>query len=126
MVEIGSLFQHKNSRMLCVDGHKRTGSDRWDSAHEDDGDWEVGNGKAQRTKKHDEWYCTRASIAMIVDYQGGALSQDRISYHEYDSSSPEGELGHGRGMWPDELCTWDWGAVGDNDLFTWAMTAGPP
>ncbi len=117
-------LQHKDSLMLCVDGHHRTGQDRWDSAHEDDGDWVAGNGNAIRSNAHDENYCTRASISVIVDYHGGSLSQDRISYYKYDGGPPEGDLGHGLGLWPDELCTWGTGTAGDDDVFTWAMNGG--
>ena len=117
-------LQHKDSLMLCVDGHHRTGQDRWDSAHEDDGDWEVGNGNPLRSNAHDNNYCTRASISVIADYHGGSLSQDRISYYKYDGGPPEGDLGHGLGLWPDEMCTWGTGTAGDDDVFTWAMNGG--
>ena len=117
-------LQHKDSRMLCVDGHRLDGHDRWDSAHEDDGDWTVGNGNALNSTLHDNWYCTRASISMIVDYHGGSLSQDRIAYHKYDGGPPEGDLGHGIGMWPDKRCTWGTGVINDDDVFTWAMNGG--
>jgi len=98
-------LQHKDSLMLCFDGQHRTGQDRWDSAHEDDGDWEVGNGNPLRSNAHDNNYCTCASISVIVDYHGGSLSQDRISYYKYDGGPPEGNLGHGLGLWPDQMCT---------------------
>ena len=117
-------LQHKDSLMLCFDGQHRTGQDRWDSAHEDDGDWEVGNGNPLRSNAHDNNYCTCASISVIVDYHGGSLSQDRISYYKYDGGPPEGDLGHGLGLWPDELCTWGTGTAGDDDVFTWAMNGG--
>ncbi len=124
---ITPLLQHKDSNMICIDGepfisgHNRTGTDRWDSAHEDDDDWEVGNGTPLRKNLHDEHYCTRASIAMIVSYYGGKLSQDRISYHKYGGGDLEGDLGHGLGLWPDELCTTGNGVIGEDDVFTWAM-----
>lgn len=124
LLGVTAQLQHKDSRMLCVDGHNRTGQNRWDSAHEDDGDWIVGNGTALRSNAHDNMYCTRASISMIVDYHGGSLSQDRISYYKYDGGPPEGDLGHGQGLWPDELCTWGSGTAGDDDVFTWAMDGG--
>jgi Mg-chelatase subunit ChlD len=124
LLGITPQFQHKDSRMLCVDGHHRTGQDRWDSAHEDDGDWNAGNGNAIRSTPHDNMYCTRAAISMIVDFYGGSLSQDRISYYHYDNPSPEDDLGHGKGLWPDERCTWGSGVVGDDDVFTWAMDGG--
>lgn len=115
------LLQHKDSNMICVDGHKRDALDRWDSAHEDDGDWEVGNGNPLRGNSHDDNYCTRAAIAMIVSYYGGNLSQDRISYHKYGGGVPEDDLGHSEGLWPDQLCTTNNGVIGEDDVLTWAM-----
>ena len=107
-------LQHKDSRMLCVDGHHRDGTDRWDQAHEI-------TGTPQRSTLHDNWYCTRASIAMIVEYHAGSLSQDRISYYNYGGGDPEGDLGHGIGMWPDELCTKGTSNWGRGDVFSWTM-----
>ena len=62
-------------------------------------------------------YCTRASISMLVAYQGGNLSMDYISYFYYGEGAPEGDLGHGQGMWPNgNLAT---GA--GKKAFDWAM-----
>jgi len=110
-------LQHKDTRMLCLDGHNETGQHRWDSAHENDGDWTVGNGTPIRGCRHDDNYCTRASISMIVAYHGGDLSQDRISYYEYGGGAPEGDLGCGIGLWPNEHSTWGTG----KNVFDWAM-----
>ncbi|MGD2156544.1 MAG: lamin tail domain-containing protein, partial [Anaerolineales bacterium] len=121
VLNVTPQLQHKDSRMLCVDGHQRTGNDRWDSAHENDGDWVIGNGTALRTNPHDDNYCTRASISMVVDFHGGSLSQDRISYYHYDGGPPEGDLGHGIGLWPDQMCTFNTGTAGDDDVLRWAM-----
>jgi len=109
--------QHKDTRMLCLDGHNETGQHRWDSAHENDGDWIVGNGTPIRGCRHDDHYCTRASIAMIVAYHGGNLSQDRISYYAYGKGAPEGDLGCGSGLWPNKLSSWGTG----KNVFDWAM-----
>ena len=110
-------LQHKDTRMLCLDGHNETGQHRWDSAHEDDGDWTVGNGTPVRGEPHDDKYCTRASISMIVAYHGGNLSQDRISYYAYGGGAAEGDLGCGRGLWPNQHSTWGTG----KNVFDWAM-----
>ena len=103
--------------MLNLDGDPETGSGRWDSAHESDGDWIVGNGTPLRATALDDKYCTRAAIAMIVGYWGGSLSQDRISYAAYGGGDPEADLGRGRGLWPNALKTH---ATGKN-IFDWAM-----
>ncbi len=110
-------LQHKDTRMLCLDGCPETGQGRWDSAHETDGDWTVGNGTPVRANDHDNMYCTRASISMIVAYHGGNLSQDRISYYAYGGGAPEDDLGHGVGLWPNQQSTWGTG----KNVFDWAM-----
>lgn len=98
-------LQHKDTRMLDLDGSSETGPGRWDSAHETDGDLIVGNGTPVRANNLDNMYCTRASISMIVAYHGGNLSQDRIAYFGYGGGPPEGDLGHGVGLWPNQLAT---------------------
>ncbi|NOZ28107.1 MAG: VWA domain-containing protein [Chloroflexi bacterium] len=115
-------LQHKDSRMICLDGHDETGQHRWDSAHEDDGDWTVGNGNAVRGEPHDDMYCTRAAISMIVDYFGGHLSQDRISYFHFGGGAPEDDLGHGTGLWPCESGSWGTGDC----VFGWALNGTAP
>ena len=91
--------------MLCLDGDPELGISRWDSAHEADADLIVGNGAPRRGNPHGDWYCTRASISMIADYYGSNLSQDRISFYAYGGGVPEGDLGHGVGLWPNQGCT---------------------
>jgi len=115
-------LQHKDSRMICLDGHNETGQHRWDSAHEDDGDWIVGNGNPVRGEPHDDWYCTRAAISMIVDYFGGHLSQDRISYFHFGGGTPDGDMGHGIGLWPCESGSWGTGDC----VFGWALNGTAP
>ncbi len=117
VLNVALLLQHKDTHMLDLDGDPETGSGRWDSAHESDGDWTVGNGTPLRATALDDKYCTRAAIAMIVGYWGGSLSQDRISYAAFGGEDPEGDLGRGRGLWPNELKI---RATGKN-IFDWAM-----
>ncbi|MCB0114354.1 MAG: hypothetical protein KDD84_09700, partial [Caldilineaceae bacterium] len=110
-------LQHKDTRMLCLDGDPEFGIYRWDSAHEIDGDLIVGDASPVRGSPHDDWYCTRASISMIADYHGSKLSQDRISYYAYGGGVPEGDLGHGIGLWPNQGCT----QGGGKNVMWWAM-----
>ena len=117
MLNVTPRLQHKDTRMLNMDGDQETGQGRWDSAHEVDGDWTVDNGTAVRATDLDNWYCTRASISMIVAYHGGNLSQDRISYEGYGGAAPEGDLGHAKGMWPNQNATQGNGT----NVFDWAM-----
>lgn len=83
------IIQHKDTGMLCLDGCPEGGEDRWDIEHT------VAN-------DHDDWYCARASIAMAAQHFGGNLSQDYISYYAYGQGEPEDDLGHRRGLWPND------------------------
>ncbi len=94
ILPIGWQLQHKDTQMLYLDGMPELGQARWDSAHEDDGDWIVGNGTPVRVHRLDHNYCVRASLAMLASYYGGALSQDRISFEIYGTGPPEGDLGY--------------------------------
>jgi formylglycine-generating enzyme required for sulfatase activity len=117
LLSVTPLLQHKDTHMLNLDGDPETGRGRWDSAHETDADWIVGNGAPVRATKLDTSYCTRAAMAMIVAYHTGHLSQDRISYEEYGGGDPWGDLGHGIGMWPNSLKLHGTG----KNVFDWAM-----
>jgi len=92
---IEPLFQHKDTRMLCLRGCNLTGNHAWDAAHE------VSNSSDVASCDHCKWYCVVASIAMIASYFGGNLSQDRITnylYREVLHNSPETDLAHGWGL----------------------------
>jgi hypothetical protein len=54
---------------------------------------------------------------MIVKHHGGDLFQDRISYFYYGGGPPEGDLGNGRGAWPNGNLTSGTG----RKIFDWAM-----
>lgn len=108
-------IQHKDSKLLDIGGGPNNiigntnpgdrrypiGS-RWDGEHIDQ------NGKPKFSwNGMDNWYCVRASTAMLAAYYGGDLSQDRISYYvfeEWSGSSvagqdkPEHDLGFGSGI----------------------------
>jgi formylglycine-generating enzyme required for sulfatase activity len=121
VLSVDGMLQHKDTRMLNLDWDTEYGLGRWDSAHESDGDWNVGNGVPVRAGRIDDSYCVRASIAMIVSYYGGDLSQDRISYEQFGSFgvAPQGDLGAGHTMWPNEQSTQGSG----RNIFDWAMDA---
>ncbi|MBI3960602.1 MAG: hypothetical protein HY328_17465, partial [Chloroflexi bacterium] len=120
VLNVTPQLQHKDTRMMCLDGDPEFGIHRWDSAHEADGDLVVGNGAPRRGNPHGDWYCTRASISMIADFYGSKLSQDRISYYAYGGGAPEGDLGHGIGLWPNQGCT----QGGGKNVMWWAMNNG--
>ena len=87
---IGAIQQHKDTPMLCLDGCPEHGGAGWDKEHTA---WNA----------HDRMYCTRASIAMAAKHFAGNLSQDYISYYAYGRGEPEGDLGHGKGLWPNDV-----------------------
>lgn len=123
ILNIPPILQHKDTMMLSIGGMLSYGitetgrGTRWDTAHEDDDDWIIGNNPPIRGSIMDDNFCTRASISMIVNYFGGQLSQDRISFYEYGRGTPEVDLGEGSGMWPNELKTQGNG----QNVFDWAM-----
>ena len=117
LLNVTPKLQHKDTHTLNLDGDPEIGQSRWDSAHETDGDWTVGNGTPVRVSPLDNMYCTRASISMIVAYHGGNLSMDYISYWYHGEGEPEGDLGHGLGMWPNGNLA----AGTGKKAFDWAM-----
>lgn len=117
LLPITPKLQHKDTHTLNLDGDPETGQSRWDSSHENDGDWTIGNGTPVRVSPLDNMYCTRAAISMIVAYFGGNLSMDHISFFYYGGGEPEGDLGHGKGMWPNGNLA----AGTGKKAFNWAM-----
>lgn len=117
LLPVTPKLQHKDTHTLNLDGDPEYGQSRWDSSHETDGDWTIGNGTPVRVSPLDNMYCTRAAISMIVAYFGGNLSMDYISYFYYGGGEPEGDLGHGKGMWPNGNLA----AGTGKKAFDWAM-----
>jgi formylglycine-generating enzyme required for sulfatase activity len=121
--------QHKDTLMLDLDGslecqepvtssNKKQCQQRWDAAHEDDGNSTIGDGRPIIANALDKNYCVRASLSMMVSYYGRSLSQDRISYEIFKSTgegTPILDLGHGRGMNGDQLTS----------AFKWAIGTDP-
>lgn len=108
-------LQHKDTRMLDLEGSPEFGVARWDSAHEDDGDWIVGNGDPRIANQLDQMYCVRAVTSMLAAYYGGNLSQDRISYEFFKDgrAGPDTDLGHGNGANEQQVASWLNWALGD-------------
>lgn len=81
LLGIAWQLQHKDTKMLCLQGDAENGASPWDTPHTNRG-------------VHGNNYCARASIAMLASYYGGRLSQDRITYEIFQGSAVESELGH--------------------------------
>jgi len=105
-LKITPILQHKDTRMLCLDGCNEIGDHAWDREHKN------------TNCPHCAKYCTRASIAMVASYFDGDLSQDLISYYAYGQGDPEGDLGHGKGLWPNEPRFPD---EAHGDVLSWAL-----
>ena len=102
---VNALFpflQRKDSDLICWDNDAETGARRpWDGEHADT----PGNHSL-----HGRNYCARASIAMINDFYGGDLTQDRITYEHFGGDAwPLGDLGHNQPLAIDagrDLLSW--------------------
>lgn len=114
-------LQHSDTPMLELDGSPETGQFAWDEPDRD------GDGNPVRGTPLGNNYCVRASVAMVNDYYGGNLSQDRISYHVLEEWSantrpntndgvPENDLGYGRGMYYHDE---------EDEAFSWALGLSP-
>lgn len=103
LLEIEWQLQRKDTSMLCLYGGPETGEARWDSPHPETG----------AVQPHAVSYCSRAALSMFVSYYGAKLSQDRIAYHDFQSTTIRIEdtyntLGHGQcnDLYMSELLTW--------------------
>jgi hypothetical protein len=80
------LLQHKDSDMICWYGDDEIGARKpWDGPHQD---------TAGSHTPHGRNYCARASIAMVNNYYGGDLTQDRISFQLFGHRRHRNDLGH--------------------------------
>lgn len=108
-------FQRKDTILLDIGGGPNNtpgmafgGSQRFNTLHRWDGPHVDGNGDPTFSWNGlDNWNCVRASTAMMNDYYGGNLSEDRISYHMFEDWSgtgatqlgvPENDLGFSSGI----------------------------
>lgn len=128
-------IQRKDSTMLDIGGGSgndslsnrgspRFGSrDRWDGPHVFSG-----GEPSFKWNGYDNFYCVRASVAMLNDYYGGNLYQDRISYYTFEEwasqpgaglstlglNTPEDDMGFSRGIGieVDQIQTLSWALNG--------------
>ncbi len=111
-VALPQRFQHKDSRLLCIWNIATSRRGGCTEAAGAQGPWDAGHAQGAHIPNcnHCRNYCTRASIQMVNAKYGGSLTQDEISYHGYQNNvvGPEGDLGHGVGMWPQEDLAYSW------------------
>ncbi len=114
-------IQHKDSTMLDIGGGTNNivgASNAGDRRYPDDRRWDGEHVDANGVPRYgangiDNWYCVRASTAMLNDYFGGNLTQDRISLYAFEQlpddwygnpvalnlrGIPEHDLGFGVGI----------------------------
>lgn len=124
------LLQHKDTGMLCLEFCDLAGVTPWDARHaactcNPDGGGNCNPPMRTNCNRHDNMYCARASVAMVNNFHGGDLSQDRISFEYYspDFPGPDNDLRHGVGMFPSRMARGAGGVLG-KDILEWAM-GGP-
>lgn len=85
------LSQRKDTAMLLLEEDADTGAHAWDNDH----------GALDPKDPADNMNCAQASVAMVNQFFGGDLSQDRLGYELYKVRSPgipEEDLNHGSGF----------------------------
>ncbi len=126
-VAVPQRFQHKDTQLLCIWNIANSTRGGCTEAAGAQGPWDAAHAQGAHIPicNHCRNYCTRASIQMVNAKYGGSLTQDEISYHGYQNNvvGPEGDLGHGVGMWPQEDLAYSWAmnnaAIAENFI-------GPP
>jgi hypothetical protein len=101
------IMQHKDTGMLLLESKRETGAHAWDVAHPG----------LDRSDPADAHNCVLASVAMINNFLGGDLSQDRIGYEIFKDfwSGPEFDLNYGEGLY----------AFQQEEALTFALDAAP-
>lgn len=91
------ISQHKDTRMLELELNRETGAHAWDVDHK----------VLDPTDVADNMNCSLASIAMVTQFYGGKLSEDRIGYQIFKDTTngPEWDLNHGRGLSDNQITT---------------------
>lgn len=84
------IRQHKDTRMLLLERNVPAGKHAWDVDH----------GELDEDDPSDNANCTLASLAMMNQYAGGNLSQDRIGYEILHPwvPGPEQDIMYGQGV----------------------------
>jgi len=89
------ISQHKDTRMLELEQNRETGAHAWDVDHK----------ALDTTDPADNMNCALASVAMVAQFYGGKLSQDRIGFEIFknNANGPEWDLNYGLGMSDNQL-----------------------
>jgi hypothetical protein len=71
----------------------------------------------------DNIYCVRASVAMMNAYYGGSLSEDRISYYQFEQVAPADFEGKGKPEYDLGYGTGIGGLAAQTQALSWALGA---
>jgi len=106
ILDVPYLSQHKDTGMLLLESPSSSGAHAWDVDH----------GQLDTSDKADNMNCALASIAMVVAFHGGDLSQDRIGFEHFRgrAEGPEEDLNYGDGFLVDEWASLAAWALGTN------------
>jgi hypothetical protein len=90
VIGVPLIFQHKDTTMLLLETRQETGGHAWDAAH----------AGLDTSDDADNMNCSLASTAMVTQWAGGQISQDRAGYQVLHGlrAGPEGDLNWGRGL----------------------------
>lgn len=130
-------IQHKDSPLLDIGGGAGNvvgAGNAGDRRYPKDKNWDAEHVDANNVPRFgwngiDNWYCVRASTAMLNDFYGGSLTQDRISLYAFEQinsnwygnpanlqGKPENDLGFGIGI----------GSYGTQEaVLSWALGGAP-
>ena len=98
VLPVPMLYQHKDTAMLLLKSKIESGTHAWDKDH----------GTLDPNDPADNMNCALASTAMVNNYAGGDLSQDRIGYEirkHFLAGNPTYNLNYGQGLLLDEINT---------------------
>ncbi len=91
VLAVPMIYQHKDTAMLLMESTNESGAHAWDKDHKE----------LDKDDPADNMNCALASTAMVNNYSGGDLSQDRIGYEIRKGDSPDDpmlDLNYGKGL----------------------------
>ncbi len=88
VLDVPLIMQHKDTGMLLLETRQESGSHAWDVDHRD----------LDPSDPADNMNSVAASVAMLAQYYGGRISQDRINYQIFNGevAGPEEDFNWGR------------------------------
>lgn len=100
VLAVPMIYQHKDTAMLLMESRNESGDHAWDKDHKE----------LDENDPADNMNCALASTAMVNNFAGGDLSQDRIGYEIRKEDFPDDpmlDLNYGKGLSFRENIDWD-------------------